>query len=589
MSTQTSVRPPGKRFARRVFGGALATLIAGIGAVAVPGAASAAEVDSITSVTVAQSTNEVEHGTLLSVDAEWAAGSAKPADTFTLHLPTDPKIEGVSSTFTLEDQKGANVGTCSVSSTAITCTYSDYVLTHRNVTGTLKFWAVLADGSTKTEAVFTTTGGATYQVTVPTTGTPGGLEWPEEPLKTGRVDHNKGAVAWAVLVPAKYLLDENGKAVTITDTYDPALTVDLTTVQVYKVNNAGWTGANPWGSGTWLPAGSFQVAAGQANSFTVTIAADAVEAGYLYAITYDTKVPAGTKEGTVFKNQAVIAAQKADASVQYWGAGGTARGNGMHDLAITKKVVGDNAVTSQFGMKLECVDQRGAAVAGYPKEFKIDAESTQVFEDLDEGTTCTLTETDAKGAADTSFSMPNPIVIDEDSPTQIDLTVTNIFSLTPVGSVLIGKEVVGSAAPTVSSDTEYEIAYSFKDEDGNEVSDSFKLTTNEYAELYELPVGTVITLSEKTPPTVSGVSWGTPSFVVDGKKVGKTATITVGDGTQVFVNIVNTASTPVPPGTKPTDEALAWTGAQVGGMVTATLLLLAGGSAFVLIRRRARA
>src|SRR5690606_39271639 len=55
----------------------------------------------------------------------------------------------------------------------------------------------------------------------------------------------------------------------------------------------------------------------------------------------------------------------------------------------------------------------------------------------------------------------------------------------------------------------------------------------------DLPVGTVVTLSEQTPlPEVDGVVWGTPSY-----DPGTTVTITENAGAPVVVTLTNTATT----------------------------------------------
>ena len=55
-----------------------------------------------------------------------------------------------------------------------------------------------------------------------------------------------------------------------------------------------------------------------------------------------------------------------------------------------------------------------------------------------------------------------------------------------------------------------------------------------------LPYGTNVLLREVTPPTIAGVSWGSPTLTVDGVPVsGTTADFTIGDGTIVAVGLSN--------------------------------------------------
>ena len=153
------------------------------------------------------------------------------------------------------------------------------------------------------------------------------------------------------------------------------------------------------------------------------------------------------------------------------------------------------------------------------------------------------------------------------------------------------KLVGGSGASGVPADAEYTVRYSYGDP---VVERTVTVTAGATAPLIHLPAGTVVTLSELTPPALDGIEWGAPVFsgtgvtaLADGG-----AQLTVGTGTTLAVTLTNTATTTppvIPPTTPPTvvtpPTELPLTGgsslATTGGNVPAGMLW-AGGAALVL-------
>ncbi|KQY76453.1 hypothetical protein ASD13_09735 [Microbacterium sp. Root1433D1] len=159
------------------------------------------------------------------------------------------------------------------------------------------------------------------------------------------------------------------------------------------------------------------------------------------------------------------------------------------------------------------------------------------------------------------------------------------------GAFTVTKLVGGSGASGVPADAEYTVRYSYGDP---VVERTVTVTAGATAPLIQLPAGTVVTLSELTPPALDGIEWGAPVFsgtgvtaLADGG-----AQLTVGAGTTLAVTLTNTATTTppvIPPTTPPTvvtpPTELPLTGgsslATTGGNVPAGMLW-AGGAALVL-------
>lgn len=159
------------------------------------------------------------------------------------------------------------------------------------------------------------------------------------------------------------------------------------------------------------------------------------------------------------------------------------------------------------------------------------------------------------------------------------------------GAFTVTKLVGGSGASGVPADAEYTVRYSYGDP---VVERTVTVTAGATAPLIQLPAGTVVTLSELTPPALDGIEWGAPVFsgagvtaLADGR-----AQLTVGAGTTLAVTLTNTATTTppvIPPTTPPTvvtpPTELPLTGgsslATTGGNVPAGMLW-AGGAALVL-------
>lgn len=174
------------------------------------------------------------------------------------------------------------------------------------------------------------------------------------------------------------------------------------------------------------------------------------------------------------------------------------------------------------------------------------------------------------------------------------------------GAFTVTKAVAGTGASVVPADTAYTVHYSYGDP---AVERTVDVTAGATTTPITLPVGTVVTLDELTPPAVDGIDWGTPVFSGAGVTTlpdGRTQ-LTIGEETTLAVTLTNTAvsqppvvppATPPTPGTTTPPAELPLTGhsslATTGGDVPAGLLwsggaaLLLGVALTVIGARRAR-
>ncbi len=125
------------------------------------------------------------------------------------------------------------------------------------------------------------------------------------------------------------------------------------------------------------------------------------------------------------------------------------------------------------------------------------------------------------------------------------------FNCVPTSSFVVQKTVTGAAAADVPAGTVFTVHYSYvtpaPDSETGEGDLEVPLNGN-LVPGPDLPVGTVVTVSEPTLPTVPGVSWGSPVFRVNGDVVSDPTSFTVVDGSMMTVSVVNTANAGGPVG-----------------------------------------
>jgi hypothetical protein len=575
----------------------LALLLALLGVVTTAPTASAAEIDAITAVEIAQPFGGVTQGDSIRLDATWAVpDGSQPGDTFRLGLPTSPRVVGFEDAFDLVDPSGEVAGSCTVDENGFVCTLGDYVTTHTGVTGSLYFWAYVSEASAEEELVFTAGDDVEVRVPVPGGVGPGvgddDVPVPTTPFKHGWYDRQEGVARWDVFVPGQYLTGEDGEPVVLTDTFDPRLTFVEDSLVVRAVPAAQWDGGDVWDDPQLvLDASAYVVEPGpDANQFRLTVPA-AHGADHLYVISYATAVPADAQNGERYANSVSgIAGGDLDASAEYTDAGGAANGDAVRTIRLTKQVEGSGAagVTGPFGFELSCTAEDGSALAAFPRSAEVATGASVVFANVPVGAVCAVSETADGGADGVTFAPAGPITVTAESPPTIEVVATNTFDV-HVGGLAVTKHVTGAAAGLVPEAAEYTVAYSYEGADGVTRGGDLTLGDGSTAELGELPAGTVVTLSEAEPAAVDGVTWRAPVFAGKGVDVQPdgTARVTIGDGTTVSVTVTNRAE--LAPGASAPRAGLAVTGTGLATAAVLASLLVAAGVAVVILRRRAAA
>ncbi|PSL39029.1 hypothetical protein CLV49_2661 [Labedella gwakjiensis] len=431
--------------------------VIGLAAIALPTAASAAELDAIDSVTIVSPdptdpSAPLTVGDEFTLDAEWSvADDAQPGDTFGLTFPSPISVAWTQN-FDLLDPDGLVIGSCVASGQSIDCTLGDYVLDHDDVHGSLNVRATAVEATESEELTFETSGGTTVTAPIPGGGIvdSGPSTGPEQIRKYGGMTSDGSSARWAIEVPIEHL-EALGEGVVLTDTYDERLTLDPSTVSVAYVAPDGWDAWIADGTAESLPLASGEWTFTDhptTHSFDLTFPTPRADGGW-YLVSYSTPLPADAETGDVFGNSVSASGTKlAESTVTYSDAGGNGSGSRERSLAVTKAVAGSGTIPdTSFVVRASCVKADGSAVSDYPVDKSIRAGEKVTFEKLPVGATCTVSEPSSGGADSVRFS-PSPVVeITAASPTVIELTVTNTFDVEPTPSPT-------PPAPTVEPTTE---------------------------------------------------------------------------------------------------------------------------------------
>ncbi|MGO3886693.1 MAG: DUF5979 domain-containing protein, partial [Mycetocola sp.] len=205
-------------------------------------------------------------------------------------------------------------------------------------------------------------------------------------------------------------------------------------------------------------------------------------------------------------------------------------------------------------------------------------------------------------------------IVSEDTPAgpEASLMLTNRAELHE-GSFSVAK-FVHSIAPADVDGVRFEVTYRSTEPQG-EYEGSLFVVNDEEAFSESFPAGTVIVLDEVLPAPLEGTTgWETPVFVdQNGDALSEPVTITVGDGTDVRLNLINTTveppsptpPAPTPPAPDPSDPQTPGSGsatpsaaATAGGDLARTgvgvdlgmliLIALVLGTTGLALRRRPR-
>ena len=479
-------------------------------------------------------------------NATWAVpDSAQPGDTFTLNFPD--ALMGVNATIQLPDADGNIVGTCQVTSNQFVCTLSDFVADHNNVHGTLNFNARFTEEMSEEQIEFTT--GNNVTIVTDVEGGVGGTgpdDVPTAPTKFGFPNDDGESLTWIIRVPSEDL--GAGPNPIITDDYDAPMVFDPSRLTVRWIDKADWAQKDDTSAWTYMgqgttPGNSYTLTDRPADTaFDVQLNGANTDGTRIYQIDVVMDYPEGVANGDLFNNRAVVNGNTYTATpVAYNGAGGGGEGDNLGDLAITKTVTGSGA--PQVAGKSYTVNYSYGTTRD---TLTVTDGQTVELNDIPEGAVITLSEVEATEPG-VDFKTPifrGPGVVDNLDGTA---TVTMIDGLIEIGlenpvEQLLGgfdvtKIVTGTAAGAVA-DLKYTVNYSYVVA-GETKTGSLEVANGGTDGLDNLPVGTVVTLSE-VAPNAPNVKFGTPVFkgagVVD--NLNGTATVAIGEGT-VAIQLTN--------------------------------------------------
>lgn len=168
-----------------------------------------------------------------------------------------------------------------------------------------------------------------------------------------------------------------------------------------------------------------------------------------------------------------------------------------------------------YAVTLECTDNQGEPVAAIPggADRRFGPGVPAVYFGLQDGDSCTVTETDDGGATSSTVD-PDPVPITGEATIQdpVEATVTNTYD---TGSIEVDKVVDGEAAEFVTAPFEVSLACTFEGQD------------------IEVPDGATRTVTPDEPATYDGLPIGAECVVTETDAAGaasSTISTTVEDG-----------------------------------------------------------
>lgn len=241
-------------------------------------------------------------------------------------------------------------------------------------------------------------------------------------------------------------------------------------------------------------------------------------------------------------------------------------------IAISKTVIGDGSDALPEGTMFPLV----YTLDGGPETtVEIPASEAITVAPLPAGTEVTVREGDLPEIPGVEWGTPgwtidgSPQVPDAEGDitfvvqpgTTVALSLTN--TMNGFGSLSAVKTTTGSGSTLVPGDTAFPIEYRISNADVR----TTEVVTGQPVSVGELPTGVPISVREGAPPAISGVTWGEPTWTIDGVAVAPDddgwVTFVPETGATVALGLENTATaatgpTPTPaPGASPSGELAA--------------------------------
>jgi len=585
MRETVSTRRTGRTWRRAWVIGLMSVLTAlvGGGAVAAPPHATTAAITGIDFTT-----ETVTAGTLAQLEGTWALPDepTSPAG-FVIDLPEE--LTGLTDSFPLLTPAGVAMGTCTVTVEQVVCDFdADYLAAHpRNVAGEFTFFVTVETQVIQETETTYDIGDVEATVTV----APGTVFTGLGNDKFGTYLPASDEVQWDVTIEAPATGMVGDQVVEVLETLganqawstraDGSWNVD-----VYSATPTAGQPLPAWrlvssevGLVITDPTPDVEPANDLLISFTTV-------PGEVYKIGGRAEVLDGGASDT-YDNTATITIAGETATpvtrvVERQGGSGTGNGDQIGRFTITKDVVwtGPAVAGTSFSGTWTATAPGGAVTEG---TFEVAEDATWTGPWLLAGSTVSITETAPTQPVGIDWSTP---VLSADGfaiegGATVAVTLTNTATV-PTGTFVASKVVTGSGTSLVPADTVFHLDYSYPAGVGYDAgSGTLDLPANGTAVTSgPIPVGAVLTLSERAPAAISGTTWGRPAL--------SAATVTIGRGDVVSVSVTNTITAAPAPVRAP--AALAATGAvgTTTGLLVAAGLVLAGVGG-VVTRQRAQA
>lgn len=462
---------------------------------------------------------------------------------FVVDLPAD--LQGLTDSFPLLDPSGVAMGQCEVTTTQIICDFdAAYIEAHPyNLSGDFNFWAQVRTTVTEgTETTYVVDGKEVTVIVTPPDGpcTEGCDFQGRESNKSGEYDRATDTIMWVVRIGSGANGALGGEAMKVEDNLGPNQEM-LTEFQgnTYPVlrytNELVTVGSGHQQPGNWQPVPLDQYTV---NGSTVEWTA---EAGYYYSIRYVAKVTDAGAAGTYTNSATVTIAgedQVVGSEVVRQGGGGTGSGDQVGRFSITKAVNWEGPAIEgiDFGGTFTVTTPAGKESVG---EFAVTEGNTWTSANFPTGSTVHIEEVLPQNPANIDWA--TPILSQNDfaivGATTTEVTLTNEATVAQ-GEFSASKVLDGDGASAVDPDAEFLLDYEYPEGPGF-AAGSGTLTlpaSGESVQSPKLPVGAVLTLSERTPEPVNGATWTGATLSAD--------TITIGRDEAVQVTVTNTL-TPV--------------------------------------------
>lgn len=538
-------------------------------------------------------------GTLAQLTGDWSIAD-HPTDPagFSVELP--PELQGLDQTFPISSPDGGTMGSCTTSQTRMVCELDPaYIAAHpTDLHGSFNLWVRVTTKVTEDTDHTYRIGDHDASVTVkPQAGrcTTECEFTGANDAKWGEWDATDSQIRWFVDVGAPLGGMTAGEAVTVVDELGANLAYSAPAV-LYKGDEIGVTASGREGVVNWTPVDAADYSL-SADGTTVSFAA---EQGFFYRVRYLSKTTDlnAQKRYTNAATVTVGSETRTPVTSEFVSRGGSATGVGtsVGRFQLTKELTGDteNLTDMAFTVQYVVTPPEGAPIEG---EFSLAAGDTWTSPDFPMDSTVHLTEVVPTEPANVTWSSAfsqNDFTMVGGSLTSVVLTNTATVA---TGGFTIEKSVEGSGADRVAADATFVVDYAYPAGDGFAAgSGSLTLVAGEAQTVSDLPVGAVVSFTEKAPAAVEGATWKPASFSPDSVVIGADDTVAVTVTNTLEKTPVTPSATPSTPSTspavaapttKPSGPALPATGTELplvaGGIA---LALVIGGIALSVMRTR---